>query len=253
MIIDLSIAGIVVFFGILGYFSGALKQIFKIVAIVAAYFLAKFAANAFYMSVAEKYKVPEQIAYIITSAIAWFIIALILSIIVSVVIKLIHKSGGDTLRGVDRFGGLMLAAIKTIVFLYLSIGAMSSYKLVTEKKFPEMAKNLDKSILVGFVEENNMVKKLFWIDYTSRLADISLLPEVQSKLSNDPAFGAILNKPQYKEQIERIGQKGVSQSLLNDKLTRELMQDKDFQKYIVSEKVEGWIKDAKLKQENIKK
>ncbi|MBN2694373.1 CvpA family protein [bacterium] len=248
MFIDLAILGYLILFGVFGYFSGALKQIFKLITLVLAYILAKPMAGLFYLKVAEGFKIPDQAAFFASTFISWIVLSIIFSIISSIIIRFLKNLGKGELSGVDSFAGLVVSLLKNLAITYVVLGIAASFNLVTFMKYKDGYDYSKKSIIYNFVENNNSVKNIFWIGYTSRLADFSLLPGVQNYVANDVEFAKIINKPEYSEAIKKNG-KNIknANNLMRDETTQKIIKDPDFQKYMMSEKISKLVEEEKIK------
>ncbi len=248
MFIDLAILGYLILFGVFGYFSGALRQIFKLITLVLAYILSKPVAGLFYHKVAEGFKIPDQAAFFASTFVSWILLSIIFSIISSFIIRFLKNLGKGELSGVDSFAGLVVSLLKNSVIVYFLFGVVASFNLVTFTQYKSGYDYSKKSIIYTFVENNNMVKNIFWIGYTSRLADFSLLDGVQNYVANDSEFAKIVNKPEYAEDLKKQG-KNIKdpKSMMRDETTQKIIKDPDFQKYMMSEKISKLIEEEKRK------
>ncbi len=246
MIIDLVLAGGALLWAILGYMSGALKQIFKLVVIIASYFAAKPISKMFTGNVENLTGLPKEMATGISLMLVWFIIALILSIISSIIIRKLFDLGGSELKGIDSIGGLLLSSLKYLAVIYLLIASILSFRMFLNSKFPSFIDKLDESNIVGFIENNNFLNDVERVEFPSRLSKIAILPSVMPKIGNDclkmhkakiaPNFCYNLLKLAPKTKDGKIN--------VLDKDFRKILQDPSFKKYIMSKKVGYWIKKA---------
>jgi hypothetical protein len=221
--------------------------------IIASYFAARPISAMFTENVESFTGLPKEISNAIALMISWFIIALILSIISSAIIRKLFDLGGSELQGIDSIGGLLLSSIKYLAIIYLLIATILSFKMFFKNKFPEFVENLDKSNIVGFIENNNFLRDVETIEYPSRLSQIAVLPSVLPQIMEDcykmnkakiaPKFCSDLNKVAQTSRGDKVN--------ILDKDFRAILQDSTFKKYIMSKKVENWIKNAK-KTENTK-
>lgn len=244
MIFDLIVAGIILLFAIFGYFSGALKQIFKIGVLILAYVLSKPASLYLLPILEEHVSLPKEIAPLIARSIALFLLAIIFGIIAMILVKLLYKVGDEGLAFVDRLGGIVLSALKAGIMIYLIFGVILTYRLTIESKGWVKPEFFNKSFTLGLIENNNLAKKFFWIDYTGRLSDCSLFPDIQMKMAQDKKLEIILMKPEYQKYFKDGAPKGGG-NIMNSPFAREIIQDKDFQTYIMSDQITEWLDEAK--------
>ncbi len=246
MIIDLVLAGGALLWAILGYMSGALKQIFKLVVIIASYFAAKPVSKMFTGNVESFTGLPREMAEAVSLMLIWFVIALILSIISSIIIRKLFDLGGSELKGIDSIGGLLLSSLKYLAVIYLLIASILSFKMFLSNKFPAFIDKMEESNIVGFIENNNFLNDVETVEFPSRLSKIAILPSVMPKIGQDcykmhkakiaPAFCYNLLKLAPKTKDGKIN--------VLDKDFRKILQDPSFKKYIMSKKVGYWIKKA---------
>jgi len=249
MVIDLVLAGGVLLWAFLGYLSGALKQIFKLVVIIAAYFLARPISKMFGSDVESITGLPIEISNGIALMLAWFVIALILSIISSAILRRLFDLGGNELQAIDSIGGMLLSSVKYIAVIYFLIAAILSFKMFFNDKFPEFMNKMEESNVVTFVENNNFLKNVETVEYPSRLTQIAVLQPVLGQIVNDCVkMDKAKVAPKFCYDLLKIGMKNKGQKVnIMDKDLRSMLQDASFKKYIMSEKVGHWIDKAKQK------
>jgi len=252
MIIDLVLAGGALIWGILGYMSGALKQIFKLIVIIASYFAAKPISNMFTGNIENFTGLPKEIASAVSLMLIWFIIALILSIISSAIIRKLFDIGGSELKGIDSIGGLLLSSLKYLAIVYFLIASVLSFKMFFNSKFPEFIKKLDESNIVAFIGNNNFLKNVETVEYPSRLSEIAVLQPVLVNIMTDCYK---MNKakiaPKFCYDLIKLGKSSKGNNVnIFDKEFRVILQDDKFRKYIMSKKVGYWIKKAKKAKKN---
>ena len=247
MVIDLVLAGGVLLWSILGYFSGALKQIFKLIVIVAAYFIAKPVSGMFAENVESMTGLPFDISKGIALMLTWFIVALILSIISSMILRKLFDLGGSELKGIDSIGGLLLSSVKYLAVMYFLIASILSFKMFFNAKFPEFINKMEESNIVTFVENNNFLKNVETVEYPSRLSEIAVLEPVLVNIVKDCYQMAKAKvAPKFCSDLMKMGQKNKGKSVnIMDKELRSMLQDPIFKKFIMGDKVGRWIEQAK--------
>ena len=248
MIIDAVLFAGLLLWAIMGYMSGALKQIFRLIVVIAAYFAARPVSEMFVNDVVKFTGFPFDLSKALALMGAWFILALILSIISSFIIRKLFDLGGNELKNIDAIGGILLSSLKYITIVYLVFAAVLSYKTLIKRKFPEFYKKIDQSNIAGFIENNNMLKNVGSIKYSSRLSEISLYPSVMQKIGNDCyKMHQAKVAPPFCYKLLKLSSAKNKKGRINplSKEFRNILQDKSFQKYITGKKVGYWLKKAK--------
>ncbi len=247
MIIDIVILVGALLFAILGYLSGAIRQILKIVVIVASYFIAKNYYTIIEPFISDNFEIPPKISMVIAMFIIWIIVSIILSIISNFIMNRIFYSGKEILIGVDRFAGALISLAKYMIVVYLIFSTILNFKYIIGEHKQAVINKLDQSYIVGFIDNNNLLKNTTFVGYPARLSEISVLPEVMFNIGLDCHTLSKINlAPGFCLKLISLAESQKEVNIL-DKRFREIVQDEKFREYIMSEKVELWIERAKAK------
>ena len=253
MVIDISILVGALLFAVLGYFSGALRQVFKIIVVVAAYFIAKSYSYLLEPFITSNLGTPSNISKVLAQFSVWFVVAMVLSIISGLIIRKIFYAGDEMLKGIDQIGGSIISLTKYMLIIYIVFATILSFRTILTEHKPIILDKIDESMIVGFIDNNNFLKDTHWIGYSSRLSEISVYQEVMINIGVDcHALNQAKVAPAFCLNLLKIAASNQEVNIL-DKRFREIVQDEKFQNYIMSDKVKHWIAFAKKKRAKEKK
>ncbi|MFN7133143.1 MAG: CvpA family protein [Myxococcales bacterium] len=231
MKIDLAVAVFVGFFGLMGLFSGAIRQLGHLGGLLAGYLLARPLAQIVAPLVATKFGYPPLFASIACSFMLFFALYVIGTMLVRAILT---KAFPDGERGaLNRVGGLMLGSGKAALILFVILSGLVFLERPIGQHFAEFRRETKSSIAMALARRHNLFSSLPQVSGLARLAEAARNPEAQAKLAEDPNFRAL-------QKDARM------QSLVNDASVRNAFETGDYSAILGSVKVLNVLNDPKL-------
>ncbi len=229
MAIDLGLLALVLVFGALGAFSGAIKQLGNWIGLAAAYLLARPLAALAAPALAVKFSLPPAAVKIGLSAVGFYPLYMGAALLSGLIL---HKTLGAVERGRwDRAGGFALGAGKGALLSYLGL----SLWLFMEGKLPGNAAAafaVPHTRATDFVRRNNLLSKipLPALANIQKLSDAANNPAALAALGSDPKLQALLENPELKaalkdDSLVKALQSGDVESLAKDPRLANLLKD----------------------------
>lgn len=230
MTLDLWLLGALVLFGLLGLFSGAIKQLSQWIGLAAAYLFAKPLAAALAPLAAERLGIPALLAPLVVGGTAFPLIFFGGSLLAHLLLKRALPAGekGRTDRGV----GFLMGAAKAGAIVFILLSVVLAFEEPLGKAGWNVAKETDGSRAAAFVRGHNLFSRLHIpaLEKAQKLA-AARDPQAALALLNDPKIKKLLQDPELAKQFQALGAGGVSpQALLNDPKIKQLLQDPELAK-----------------------
>jgi membrane protein required for colicin V production len=233
--IDLTIFCVVLFFALVGAFTGAAKQIAHMVGLVAAYFVSRKLGSVVAPRLAEALGTPLLIGVVLGSMLLFIFTLVVVRYALGTLLKRVMTGRDPNNRGPDRAIGFVLGGAKVAVIAYVLLSGLSfveEHVVVAGKRLNTSPKD---SRAFVFAREHN----LFEMTQFAPLKDFvqvvraSTDPNKASQLQSDPAYKALRQDPRFQkalkdDSLRRALEQGDSRALLRNNLILQLIQDPEF-------------------------
>ncbi|MBI3552498.1 MAG: CvpA family protein [Elusimicrobia bacterium] len=192
--LDLGLAVVVVLFGALGAFSGAIKQLAHALGLVLAYFLAKPLAAAAAPALAARLSLPPAAVKIGLSAVGFYPLYLALSLLAAVIL---HKLAGAQEKSPwDRQAGFAMGALKGCFLVYVPL----SLALFMETKVPAEVRDsfqVPHTAVTDWTRRHNLFSSITLPQLTNmqKLMDAAKNPQAAAALLGDSKLQGMLGDP----------------------------------------------------------
>jgi membrane protein required for colicin V production len=249
--IDLFILALVAFFGFLGGFTGAARQIGQLVGLVVAYAAAGPLGKALGPQMAAWLGGVPLVAGTVAATFALFVVIWVaLRYAVAEVARRAMSSDADPEgREVNRNLGMLLAAAKVSLATWVVLCAL----VFADRNVTAFGKRLGvspkDSIAFSLARRYNLFEMTGFsrIKDVMRVASAAADPAKAKKLREDPAFQALEKDPRWKKavadpEVKRALEQGDVQALLQSDAVARLLQDGELARQIeaVSGGTGGW-------------
>ncbi|MFB6263351.1 MAG: CvpA family protein [Bradymonadaceae bacterium] len=156
MFLDILAGTFLVLAGLFGWFSGAIVQCMRIVAVAVAILAADPAADFLRREIFDIHGVADPLVEVTVYVTALVGIFAVVSLIGWVVSSLARKAS-DRLTSLDRFGGVFLSLLKAVLVLYVGISLVMLLKPSLRELDEEDRLHVRDSRLLKLVERHNLV------------------------------------------------------------------------------------------------
>jgi membrane protein required for colicin V production len=235
VVIDLTILCVVLFFALVGLYTGASKQIAHLVGLVAAYFVSRRLGSVVGPRLAEAMGTPLLIGVVLGSMLLFIFTLVVVRYALGALLQRVMTGRDPNNRGPDRAIGFVLGGAKVAVIAYVLLSALSfaeEHVVVAGKRLNTSPKD---SRAFAFVREHN----LFEMTQFAPLKDFvqvvraSTDPNKAAQLRDDPAYKALRQDPRFQralkdDSLRRALEQGDSRALLRSNLILQLIQDPEF-------------------------
>jgi hypothetical protein len=186
MSLDLWLLGVVGLFGVMGLFSGAIKQVAQWLAMIAAYVFVRPAVSGLPVHYAG-------LAVLATILVGGPLLRLLIN-------KLIPARA---LTAPDRVGGLLLGSLKGAALVYVCLCVTLAFEGPLSKSGVDLAGKTKDSRAVEAARRHNLFDrvKLPALQAAQRLAEARSDPRAAQQLLSSPAFQSALNDPALKAAL----------------------------------------------------
>lgn len=239
--IDLFILALVAFFGFLGGFTGAARQIGQLVGLVAAYAVAGPLGKALGPQMAAWLGGAPLVAGTVAATFAMFVVIWVaLRYVVAEIARRAMSSGDEVEdRSVDRNLGMLISAVKVALATWVVLCAL----VFAERNVSAFGKRLGVSPRDSIAFDVARRYNLFEMTGFSRVKDVLKVanaaadPAKAKKLREDPAFQALEKDPRWKKavadpEVKRALEQGDVQALLRSDAVARLLQDDELSRQI---------------------
>ncbi len=235
MAIDLTILCLVLFFALLGAYTGAAKQIAHMVGLVAAYFVSRRLGSVVAPRLAEALDTPLLVGVVLGSMLLFIFTLVVVRFALGALLQRVMTGRDPSNRGPDRAIGFVLGGAKVAIIAYVLLSALSfaeQHVVVAGKKLNTSPKD---SRAVGFVREHNLFEMVQFAPLKDfvRVVQASTDPDKAAQLQSDPAYKALRQDPRFQralkdDSLRRALEQGDSRALLRSNLILQLIQDPEF-------------------------
>jgi membrane protein required for colicin V production len=233
--IDLTIACVVLFFALLGAYTGAAKQIAHLVGLVAAYFVSRRLGSVVGPRLAEALGTPLLIGVVLGSMLLFIFTLVVVRYALGALLQRVMRGRDPNNRGLDRAIGFVIGGGKVAFIAYVLLSALSfveQHVVVAGKRLNTSPRD---SRAFGFVREHNLFEMTQFAPLKDfvRVVQASTDPDKAAQLQNDPAYKALRQDPRFQralkdDSLRRALEEGDSRALLRSNLILQLIQDPDF-------------------------
>jgi membrane protein required for colicin V production len=235
VVIDVIILCVVVFFALLGAYTGAAKQIANMVGMVTAYFVCRRLGPVVGPKLAAATGTADLIGVLLGTLLLFIAVLTLVRFILGTLLNRLMRGKDPSNRGPDRMIGMALGGAKVAIICYLLLSALTfveKHVVVAGKRLgisPEDSKAFAIARRYNLFE----VTQFAPIKDFVRVAQASTDPERAAKLQNDPAYKALRQDPRFQQalkddKLRKALEQGDTQALLRSNLILQLIQDPDF-------------------------
>jgi len=241
-IIDWFLVGVVLIFALLGYASGALRQILKLLGLA----LSIFVGFLVYITFENLLLVP--VAVILTS--------IAFSITVYIV-KKIFPPRPDWIPEYSvssRITGALIAGLKGTAIVFIFLASLHLSLGFLNRMTPVISDNLEKSLFYNqfkkfsSLSSNKAIRNIYYIGEMTKKGQktaVGNYTNVLKDLRNNPKLKSILRDSELMKKIQSQDFKGV----LSDKKFLELLNDKEFLHHMHNIDLESVYNNTKKRQQ----
>jgi len=233
--IDLTILCVVLFFALLGAYTGAAKQIAHMVGLVAAYFVSRRLGPVVAPRLAEALGTPLLIGVLLGSMLLFIFTLVVVRYALGSLLQRVMTGRNPDNRGLDRAIGFVLGGAKVGIIAYVLLSALSfveQHVVVAGKRLNTSPKD---SRAFALVRQHNLFEMTQFAPLKDfvRVVQASTDPGKASQLRNDPAYKALREDPRFQkalkdDSLRRALEQGDSRALLRNNLILQLIQDPEF-------------------------
>jgi membrane protein required for colicin V production len=235
MAIDLIILGLVLFFALVGAFTGAARQIAHMVGMAVAWFVSRRLGPVVGPKLADSLGAAQFIGVLVGTALIFIVVLVAVRYALGALLKRVMTGKDPDNRGPDRAIGFVLGGAKVAVLAYALVSALTfveQHVVVAGKKLGLSPKD---SRAFGFAREHNLFEMTQFAPLKDfvRVAQASTDPAQAAKLQNDPAYKALRQDPRFQralkdDALRRSLEQGDTRALLRSNLILQLIQDPEF-------------------------
>jgi membrane protein required for colicin V production len=235
VVIDVIILCAVVFFSLLGAYTGAAKQIANLVGMAAAYFVCKRLGPVVGPKLAAAAGTADLIGVLLGTVLLFIAVLTLVRFILGTLLNRLMRGKDPSNRGPDRMIGLVLGGAKVAIICYVLLSALTfveKHVVVAGQRLgisPEGSKAFAVARRYNLFEATQFAPIKDFV----RVAQASTDPERAAKLQSDPAYKALRQDPRFQQalkddKLRRALEQGDTQALLRSNLILQLIQDPDF-------------------------
>lgn len=231
MRIDLAVVVIILFFGGLGLWSGAIRQLAHLGGLVVGYLCARPLGMLAGPLVAQKLGYPLLFTSIGCSFVLFFVVY---ALCVLALRLLLSKLLPDGERGaLNRMGGFALGALKAAAIVFVALSALVLVDKPLSRLLGPFAREAKGSIAIGLARRHSLFAQTPQLASIERLVKASADPQAAARIAEDPQLKALSKDPRMK-------------SLVNDAAVRRALEKGDYAALLSSVNVLKVLNDPKL-------
>ncbi|WP_224367131.1 CvpA family protein [Hyalangium versicolor] len=235
MTIDLIILGLVLFFAIVGAFTGAAKQIAHMVGLALAYYVSRKLGTVVGPKLADSLGTTELIGVLVGTMLIFIVVLVAVRYALGALLQRVMTGKDPTNRGPDRTIGFVLGGAKVAVIAYVLLSALTFVDQHVEVAGKKLGFSPKDSRSFAFARDHNLFELTQFapIQDFVQVVQASTNPEQAAKMANDPAYKALRQDPRFKKalndaSLRRSLEQGDTRALLRSDLILQLIQDPEF-------------------------
>jgi membrane protein required for colicin V production len=235
VVIDVIIFCLVVFFALVGAYTGAAKQIANMVGLATAYFVCRRLGPVVGPKLAAALGTADLIGVVLGTVLLFIVVLSLVRFVLGTLLNRLMRGKDPANRGPDRLIGLVLGGAKMAIICYVVLSALTFVEQHVVVAGQRMGMSPKDSRAFAFAREYNLFEATQFAPIKDfvRVAQASTDPERAAKLQNDPAYKALQQDPRFQralkeDTLRRALEQGDIQALLRSNLILQLIQDPDF-------------------------
>lgn len=215
--IDIVVLLAVGLFGVVGAFTGFIKQAYSLIALVIAYILARPVGSIFAEFISARSETPPGAAFVIGSFAAGLGIFAAVKVFFSIVHHFLGKKG-QSMRGLDRLLGGLFASAKVFAVCWLLLCFVAAMPDFFKQHKPDVHAMLQESVMGRLIERWNPVETSRFSGGVRGLASSLRDPQKLEELQKEPSVAELMTvlkkKAENDERFRRALQSGDVSSLM---------------------------------------
>jgi membrane protein required for colicin V production len=234
MSIDLIILGLVLFFAIVGAFTGAAKQIAHMVGLALAYYVSRKLGSVVGPKLAASLG-SELVGVLVGTVLIFIVVLVTVRYALGALLQRVMTGKDPNNRGPDRAIGFVLGGAKVAFISYVLLSALTFVEQHVEVAGKKMGLSPKDSRSFLFARNHNLFEMTQFAPLKDfvRVAQASTNPEQAAKLANDPAYKSLRQDPRFQralkdDSLRRSLEQGDTRALLRSNLILQLIQDPEF-------------------------
>ncbi|MGI5862232.1 MAG: CvpA family protein [Myxococcales bacterium] len=231
MKIDLAVVVVILFFGGLGLWSGAIRQLAHLGGLIAGYLSARPLGLIAGPIVAQKLGYPLLFTSIGCSFVLFFVVYALTVLVLRLVLSKLLPDGES--GALNRMGGFALGAAKAAVIVFVTLSALVLVEKPLSRLLKPYAREAKSSIAVGLARRHSLFAQIPQLASIEKLVKASADPKAAARIAEDPQLKALAMDPRMK-------------SLVNDAAVRRALENGDYAALLSSVNVLKVLNDPKL-------
>ncbi|MBI5548731.1 MAG: CvpA family protein [Deltaproteobacteria bacterium] len=231
MKIDLAVLALVLLFGGLGLFTGALRQVAHVAGLVAGWYAARPLALLAGPGIARELGYPLLLTTIGCSFVGFFLVYLLTYLLLRFALSRILPEGERS--GLNRLGGFALGVAKGAVIAFVLLCGLAVLDKHIAARWDRWRTETTASIALSIARHHNLFASLPAVASLERLIQAGRDPKAAAAMSEDPELKSLARDPRMR-------------TLLDDAGIRQALQEGDYAKLLSSARVLEVLNDPKL-------
>ena len=203
MRIDLAVLAVVLFFGALGLWSGAIRQLAHLGGLVAGWFSARPLGQLAGPLLAKKVAWPLLVTTLGCSFAAFFLVYVLTVLFLRVTLSRLLPSGEHGLF--NRLGGFALGAVKAAVLVFVLLSAVVLFDKPISSLWSGWSKEAEPSLSLAFARRHGLFAALPAVNGLEKILEAGRDPAAAARLAEDPDFQALARDPRVKAMVDDAG------------------------------------------------
>jgi membrane protein required for colicin V production len=226
--IDLAVLAAIAVFGLLGLFSGAIKQLAHLGGLVVGFLTARPLAALVGPEIAARWRLPPLFTNIAASFVLFFLVYVVAVLLLRFVLGRLLPDGER--GGLNRFGGLLLGAAKAALIAFVALSALVLVEKHVQKLWRGYRKEARSSIALQLVRRHNLFARVPQLGGLERIVEAGRDPQAAARLAEDPELQAIARDPRVRRlssdaAVQRAFETGDYTALLSSVRVLEVLND----------------------------
>ena len=235
MTIDLILLGLVLFFALVGAFTGAAKQLAHMVGLAVAYYVSRKLGPVVGPKLAASLGAAELIGVLLGTVLLFVVILIVVRYALGVLLRRVMTGKNPDNRTADRTIGFVLGGAKVAIISYVLLSALTFVDQHVEVAGKKLGFSPKDSHSFAFARDHNLFEMTQFAPLKDfvRVAQASTHPDQAAKLANDPAYKSLRQDPRFQralkdDSLRRALEQGDTRALLRSNLILQLVQDPEF-------------------------
>jgi len=222
---------------LIGYYSGALRQVLRLGCLVSAYAFSWIVAWPIDRLLCERFRFSPSVSYAFSRCVGGILVYIAASFVAELINRRIGSDKAGSVHPWNRKAGAALGALKGLLLVAIVLFLLDCFPDAVNARWPTLSAQMQSSVSGRIASAVNPVADLPVVDDVRAIRETASNPELAERVGRDPRVRRLLEHPkivgilQDPDIAEALTKRRFTNVLRNPKV-REIAHDADVRRII---------------------